>query len=106
MTSPIEAIETLKTLLEKELITSDEYDSRRAQVLDGLAPAPATAQFTIAWHLGFRPESPDGASRSCRSRRAPTSFEDSVRGQDRATGAQGRVRGVTRSRPESLRYGR
>ena len=43
MTSPIEAIETLKTLLEKELITSDEYDSRRAQVLDGLAPAPATA---------------------------------------------------------------
>ena len=47
MTSPIEAIETLKTLLEKELITSDEYDSRRAQVLDGLAPAPATAQFTL-----------------------------------------------------------
>ena len=47
MTSPIETLEMLKTLLDKELITSDEYDSRRSQVLDDLAPAPATAQFTL-----------------------------------------------------------
>ena len=48
MTNPIETIEMLKTLLDKELITSDEYDSRRSQVLDGLSLAPATGEFTIS----------------------------------------------------------
>jgi hypothetical protein len=48
MTNPIETIETLKTLLDKELITSEEYDSRRSQVLDGLALVPATARFTLS----------------------------------------------------------
>ena len=80
MTSPIEAIETLKTFLEKELITSDEYDSRRAQVLDGLAPAPATAQFTLRGisgsGLSLRTE-PPGAVDPVEPRRASRiPFED------------------------------
>ena len=63
MTSLIETLEMLKTLRDKELITGDEYDSRRSQVLDGLAPAPATAQFTLRGisgpGLSIRVEAPE-----------------------------------------------